>query len=108
MKTSFQISTQRLSLGSKSAGASSDAVQKNISVSGPHGPVCPAGPHQLSSLPKNAIRSFGMPSDSHTDAASSSFGILFFGSPIKQLTANFSIGIFNSLVRNSKLISIAS
>ena len=29
-----------------------------ISVSGPQGPVCPAGPHQLSSFPKKYILSF--------------------------------------------------
>jgi len=48
-------------------------------VSGPHGPVLPAGPHQFSSLSKNAILSFGIPSLSQISADSLSLGAFGFG-----------------------------
>src|SRR5579885_2753557 len=101
MKTLFQISTQCLSAGSNLDGADSLPVQKNISVSGPHGPVAPGGPHQLSSLPRYAIRSAGTPNDFQISADSSSRGASL--SPSNTVNANFSSGMPSQflLVKNS-------
>ena len=54
MKTSFQISTHfpQPQVGPQSGPQSGLSTGTNISVSGPHGPDWPAGPHQLSSLPR--------------------------------------------------------
>ena len=51
MKTSFQISMYlpQWQPGRQSGPHFSLPVSMNISVSGPQGPVSPAGPHQLSS-----------------------------------------------------------
>ena len=106
MRTSFPISTQLLFLGSNFFGGFSEEDQKNCSVSGPQGPTAPAGPHQLSSFPRKAILSLGMPSESQTSAASVSLGA--FLSPLKQVMASFSREILSVLVRNSKVNSIAS
>src|SRR3989339_2150880 len=111
MKTSFQISNQLSSSVPALLPAGGNSVspfQKNISVSGPQGPVCPAGPHQLFSLGKKAIRSAGTPNDCQILAVSSSLGAVW--SPINTDTANF----FGSnpshflAVKNSQLHSIAS
>ena len=75
-------------------------------MSGPQGPVSPAGTHQLSFLGRNAILSFFIPRESQMFAASSSFGAS--ESPAKQETAKRYIGICNIFVRNSKLQDIAS
>ena len=72
-------------------------------MSGPQGPSSPAI-HQFSF--KKYILSFGIPASSQYFAASSSFGASAF--PAKQVTDNFSTGIFNTFVKNSKLIFIAS
>ena len=52
MNTSFQISRYRPQeqAGEQSGPQGSLSVMMNISVSGPQGPVMPAGPHQLFSL----------------------------------------------------------
>ena len=50
------------------------SVSINISVSGPHGPVVPAGPHQLSFFGRKYIWSSGMPKDLQISADSSSLG----------------------------------
>ena len=52
MNTSFQISRYRpqSQAGEQSGPQGSLSVMMNISVSGPQGPVMPAGPHQLFSL----------------------------------------------------------
>ena len=71
---------------------------------GPHGPG-PGVSHQLSSL-RNSILSFGMSRDSQTSADSLSFGAR--SSPLKQVIANFSIGMFRIFVRNSNMYFIAS
>ena len=83
MKTSFQISTPLT----------------NISVSGPQGPVFPAGPHQLSSLPRNFI--FLIPKSFQIFSDSLSFGI--FSSPLKHVTEISFFLIPRFFVRNSKL-----
>src|SRR3989338_1953256 len=76
MKTSFQTSKYfpQLHPGLHSFEQGSFPVSINISVSGPQGPVFPAGPHQLSFLGKKKMRSFGMPKDCHDLADSSSLG----------------------------------
>src|SRR3989344_2360233 len=89
IKTSFQISTQFT----------------NISVSGPHGPVSPAGPHQFSSFSKNFI--LLIPKDFHIFSASISLGESL--SPEKTETAILFLSSPNHFfeVKNSKLNSIA-
>ena len=49
MNTSFQISRYlpHEQAGEQSGPHGGRSVMMNISVSGPHGPVMPAGPHQL-------------------------------------------------------------
>ncbi len=75
-------------------------------MSGPHGPVFPAGSHQLSFFGRNAILCFGIPRDSQIFEDPISFGASL--SPAKTVTANLSTGIFKIFVRNSKENSIAS
>ena len=77
MKTSFQISMYfpQWQPGRQSGPHFSLPVSMNISVSGPHGPVVPAGPHQLSSRGRRKMRSSGMPSDFQIATASSSAGM---------------------------------
>src|SRR3989344_5250382 len=74
IKTLLPISTHVLSSVLNFLGAFVFALQKNISVHGPQGPVSPAGPHQLSFFGSNAIFSFGIPNESHIFSDSSSFG----------------------------------
>src|SRR3989338_6172565 len=78
MKTSFHTSKyfpqEHPCLQSLPHGSA--PVSTNISVSGPQGPVFPAGPHQLSFLGKKKILSLGIPDDCHTLADSSSLGTL--------------------------------
>ena len=53
MKTLFQISVYlpQWHEGPQSGPHLGLPSSKKISVSGPQGPVCPAGPHQLSAFP---------------------------------------------------------
>ena len=86
MKTSFQISKYlpQEQPGRHSLPQASLPVSTNISVSGPHGPVFPAGPHQLSSMGRAKIRSRGMPSFCQIATESSSIGT--FSLPSKTVT----------------------
>src|SRR3989338_5360976 len=78
IKTSFQTSKYfpQKQPGLQSFEQGSFPVSTNISVSGPQGPVFPAGPHQLSFFGKKKILSLGIPDDCHTLADSSSLGTL--------------------------------
>jgi len=76
----------------------------NISVSGPHGPLFPVGPHQLSSLPRN-FTSFTF-SDFQICSDSVSFGASL--SPAKHVTEISSDGMLSFFIKNSWDISIAS
>ncbi len=64
IKTSFHISTYlpQLQAGEQSLEHFSLPVSINISVSGPQGPVRPAGPHQLCSFGRKNIWSSATPS----------------------------------------------
>src|SRR3989338_9450922 len=83
-------------------------VSINISVSGPQGPVTPAGPHQLSFFGRKNILSFGIPSPSQIFSDSSSFGASL--SPANTVTERLSLSNPShfSDVRNSRLQLMAS
>ena len=76
MNTSFQISKYlpQEQAGEQSGPQGSLSVMMNISVSGPHGPVIPAGPHQLFSLGRKKIWSSLTPHLRQSSALSSSRG----------------------------------
>ena len=108
IKTLFQISTYfpQWQDGPQFGEHFGLPISQNISVSGPQGPVCPAGPHQLHSLPYLKICSFLSPWLFHISTVSSSAGAI--SSPSNTVTANRSTGMFKYFVRNSKLIEMAS
>ena len=72
-----------------------------ISVSGPQGPVVPAGPHQLPDLGRKKMCSGFMPHFFHSPALSSSRGQS--SSPAKQVMAMSFTGMprYSGEVRNS-------
>ena len=77
MNTLFQISMYlpQWQPGRQSGPHLGLPVSMNISVSGPHGPVVPAGPHQLSSRGSGKMWSSGRPCRFQRAIASSSRGM---------------------------------
>ncbi len=102
IKTSFQISTYfpQLQVGEQSSQQSGLSITRNISLSGPQGPIPPPKAHQLSSFPKK--NTLSIPQAFHALQAISSRGAV--SSPAKTLVARFSFlsPKYSGLVKNSK------
>ena len=105
MNTSFQISKYlpQWQPGRQAGPQAGLPVSMNISVSGPQGPVWPAGPHQLSLRGRKWMRSPGCPTDLQTPAASSSGGTS--SSPANTVTEQHVGGEAQPLRRGEELVA---
>ena len=110
MNTLFQISRYlpQSQPALQSGPQAGRPVSKKISVSGPQGPVSPAGPHQLFFLGRYTIWEGSAPISTHRSWETVSRGAS--ASPSKQVKDSFSLGMPShfSSVKNSQLQAMDS